>query len=327
MHDIPGPATPTRELIERGLTPYELRQPVWRRPYYGIARIGGQDDGHPWLRIQDAAALLPACGAVGGWAALYWQGVAHLDGERRSGPLVPVRLHVCAEHRRIRRPGVDPTRKRLLPGETDQWRGLRVTTLARASYDEMCVASTLEDAVVVLDMTVSRVAEGSRTSLASVQALVDRHHKTRGITRARAALDLACERSASPLETRTRLAVGATFAGLLTKVNRPVFDQTGRLLGIADLADPAGGVVLESDGSAHRSLERQTGDNRRTGGYEQVGLAVVRSTSYDLADLPGLHRRLHAAHARAEGRDPRRVGWTFEPPPWWSRADLARRWG
>ncbi len=327
MHDVPGHGTRTSRLIRLGLTPHELRQPVWRHPFRGVARLAGQDDDHPRLRILDAAALLPPCGALGGWASLYWQGVAYVDGIRDSGAPVPVRLHTCAEHRMVRRPGVDPTRKRLFVGETWEWDGQRVTTLARAVYDEMCVSPTIEEAVVALDMTVSRVAEGSRTSLGSVRTLVDRHRKTRGILVARAALDLASERSASPFETRTRLAVGEAFPGLVATVNRPVFDRAGRLLGIADLADPLAGIVLESDGAAHRSLDRQTGDNRRTNAYEGAGLVVVRVTSYDLRAVLSLHRRLHEAYERARGRDPQRDGWTFLPPAWWPRSALAERWG
>ncbi|MDQ3628157.1 MAG: hypothetical protein M3419_05010 [Actinomycetota bacterium] len=327
MHDVPGHATRTDELIRLGLTRHELRQRAWRHPYHGVARIAGQDEEHPLLRIQDAAALLPACGSLGAWASLYWQGVAHVDGARRSGALLPVRLHVCAEHRRVRRPGIDPTRKRLLAGETGQWRGLPVTTLARAVYDEMCVSPSLQDAVVVLDMTVSRVAEGSRTSLASVRALVDRHVKTRGIRRARAALDMASERSASPFETLTRLAVGSAFPGLVRHVNRPVFDHAGRLLGIPDLADEQAGVVLESDGATHRSLDRQTGDNRRTNAFEDTGLVVVRVTSRDLHDERSMLARVQAAYARGCLRAPGRAGWSFEPPDWWARSTLAQRWG
>lgn len=326
MHEVPGHGTRTRELIACGLRPYELKQPVWQHPYHGVARIAGQDDQHALTRILDAAALLPPCGALGGWASLYWQGVAYVDGTRTSGALLPVRLHTCAEHRLVRRPGIDPTRKRLLAGETCAWHGQRVTTLARAAYDEMCVAPTLEDAVVALDMTVSRVAEGSRTSLASVRSLVDRHRKTRGIQRARSALDLASQRSASPFETRTRLAVAGPFPGLLGKVNRPVFDHAGRLLGVADLADPSAGVVLESDGAGHRALDRQTSDNRRTSAYEGAGLVVVRVTSHDLRDFRAQHGRLHAAYLRARARDPRRERWTFTAPAWWAGSELAKRW-
>lgn len=201
-----------RTLLESGLSRYELRQPHWRHPYHGLAGVASEDESHPRTRILDAVPLLPPCGHLGGWASLNVQGVAYIDGVDRAGNEQPVLLHMCDRHRIRTRKGIEPTRTALFPGETTVIERIPVTSIARAAYDEMCRASSLTDAVVILDMAVSQVAEGGRCTLASVRRLVERHKKTRGIGVARAALDLASDRSASPQETRTRLVAGVEMA-------------------------------------------------------------------------------------------------------------------
>ena len=198
--------------------------------------------------------------------------------------------------------------------------------MARAVYDEMCLARTTRDAVVWLDLVVSRLTAGPRVDLDHVRALVDRHVKTRGIVRARHALELASERSASPLETRTRLVVADAFPGLLAKANRPVFTRAGELLGIPDLADLDAGVVLESDGAVHRSRERQTSDNQRDDRFAAANLTCVRVTSEDHASPQRLRAPVRAAYARAAARDRALDDWSFAPPAWWPASELARRW-
>jgi hypothetical protein len=207
MNQVPENVRRIRDLLGHGLTRHELRQPHWRHPYHGIARVAGEDETHPLTRVLDTVPLLPSCGCLGGWASLYLRGVAYIDGVDHRGNERPVLLHVCDRHRIRRRAGIEPTRALLLPGEAALVGGTPATVIARATYDEMCRAHGITEAVIVLDMSISRLAGGSRTTLASVRRLVERHRKTRGIRVARAALDLACDRSCSPWETRTRLVV------------------------------------------------------------------------------------------------------------------------
>jgi hypothetical protein len=175
-------------------------------------------------------------------------------------------------------------------------------------------------------MGVSQLTGDAHTSIATVRRLVDRHVKTRGIVRARLALERASERSCSPLESRTRMVGEDALPDVRWLVNRPVFDLGGRLLGIADLIDPATGLVVESDGSRHRESERHSADNVREEGMEDANLTVVRVTGRDHGDPVALEQRLRRGHRRARVRDPRRDRWTLHEPEWWPRSNLGRRW-
>jgi len=328
MDEIPGHATPTCGLRRLGVTPYEIRGLEWHHPYHGIARPNGHDASHPLTRILDAAPLLPPCGCLGGWASMYRQGVAMVDGLDRLGRPNDVLLHICARHRLINRPGIQPTRTQLLPNERRTIDGVSLTTITRAAYDEMCRAPNITEAVVVADMAVSRVSAGSRTTIDAIRTLIARHRKTRGIRQARAAVELASERSASPLETRTRVIVEPAMPGCDLVENRPVFDLRGRLLGIPDLLDLRSGLVVESDGSQHDSADGRTSDHRRDDVFENHGLTVARVTSQHQRDRDALLRRLGHDHRRAlarHGSQPLR--WTLEEPDWWPHSVLAERWG
>jgi hypothetical protein len=316
-----------QDLLSTGLTPHELRQSHWRHPYHGLARIAGEDEGHPLTRILDAVPLLPPCGCIGGWASLYLHGIAYIDGVDRAGNEQPVLLHTCERHRIRRRSGIEPTRTLLLPGEVTAADDRPATVIARAAYDQMCRAGSLTEAVVVLDMSISRVTGGGRTTLASVRRLVERHRKTRGIRLARAAIDLATDRSASPRETRTRLVVMIELPIADLAVNQPIFDTAGRLIGIPDLLDPATELVVETDGSAHRRLGQRSRDHGRDDRFESCGLTVVRITPQQHGDRSELVRRLRAGYDRARRRSGTCRGWTHTRPEWWAASSLARRWG
>src|SRR5262245_42822200 len=234
---------------------------------------------------------------------------------------------MCDRHRIRRRPGIEPTRTLLLPGEMTAVDDRPATVIARAAYDQMCRADNLTGAVVVLDMSISRVAGGGRTTLASVRRLVERHRKTRGIRLARAAIHLATERSASPWETRTRLVMMIELPIADLAVNQPIFDTSGRLIGIPDLLDPATGLVVETDGSAHRRLGQRSRDHGRDDRFESCGLTVLRVTPQHHGDHCDLVRRLRAGYERARRRDRTCRGWTLARPKWWAASSLARRWG
>ena len=104
----------------------------------------------------------------------------------------------------------------------------------------------------------------------------------RGVRRVSAALDLAGELSRSPNETRMRL-VWVLDAGLpAPRVNQPVFDRGGRLLGIVDLLDVEAGLVGEYDGADHRGAARHAGDVGREDELRRAGLEVFRVTGPDL---------------------------------------------
>lgn len=327
MKPLPENTAHIRDLMQSGLSRYELRQPHWRHPYRGLARVAGEDESHPRTRILDALPLLPPCGHLGGWASLNLQGAAYVDGVDRAGNERPVLLHMCDRHRVRTRRGIEPTRTALFPGETTLIEGTPTTVIARAAYDEMCRSRNLTEAVVILDMAVSQVTEGGRCTLASVRRLVERHKKTRGIRVARAALDLASERSASPVETRARLVAGVELPIATFAVNRPIFDPAGRLLGIPDLLDPETGLVIESDGAQHESPEQRSSDDSRDSVFDAHGLTVVRVRSRDHQDRGKLANRLRSEYGRARHRARQRQSWTLTEPAWWRESALARRWG
>jgi hypothetical protein len=276
------------------------------------------------LRISDVTALLGPSNALGGWAALRVQGNPWFDGVSRSGDDRDVLVH-CLPGSQLRpRPGVTPTRSDLLPDEVEHLEYYDVASLARAAYDEMRLAATVREAVVALDMATSTTSGVAHTTIERVGHVVRSHHKTRGIVQARRALTLGSSRSASPWETRTRLVaeLDAGIEGL--RVNAPVFDQDGRLLGVADLLDESSGLVIESDGSMHREAERHAEDNRREEAFERVGAVVSRVSALDHADRYSLAARLVDAYRHAQRLPAPR--WQLEPPPWWASWPPSQRW-
>lgn len=247
---------------------------------------------------------------VGGWAALALQGVPYFSAAEYGSRVL---MHCLPGGRLRHRRSIMPFEGLLHPDEIADFGDWRCTTIARAAFDQMRMARSLEEAVVVADTAASRIAMGGRTSLESIARVVASHHKVRGIVRAREALTLASERSASPWETRLRMRA-VRDVGLTVKVNVPVFDLHGNLLGIADLIDDEAGVVLESDGSQHREITQHRDDNEREELFENVGLAVARFMAADHRDRWKVVGRIEAARWRARGH---RRAWTLDPPPWW----------
>ncbi len=275
-------------------------------------------------RISYATALMTRRNVLGGWAALSVQGNGWFDGTDRAGMERDILIHCLADSQLRVRKGIRPSEGLLFPDEIVALEYYNVATMARAVYDEMRMAKSLREAVVMLDMATSTTSQVAHTTIDAVHRLVMSHHKTRGIEQARRALVLANSRSASPWETRTRLLaeVDAGVRGL--RVNEPVFDLRENLLGVADLIDPLTGLVLESDGADHRELVRHTEDNVREEGFERAGLVVCRVTSLDHKNRWGtvgrIVRGLHDAQHSS------RKDWTLKQPDWWHSWRPAQRW-
>ncbi|MBA4609985.1 hypothetical protein H1W00_16015 [Aeromicrobium sp. Marseille-Q0843] len=258
---------------------------------------------------------------LGGWASLRFQGNDAFGGGEE---LRPALVHCGAGTQMRRRTVVEPCRATVWDHEVTSLEGVPVTTTARAVYDEMRLAPSLRAAVVALDSAVSGVRDTAHTSLRAVQQVVSSHRKTRGIVRAKRALLLGSERSASPLETRTRL-VAQLDAGLdALLVNPPVFGPSGALLGVADLLDEDTGLVIETDGAHHRDAQNHSDDNVREERFERAGLVVVRATSLDHRDVQGLVSRIRLGHR--DGRLSHRRDWTLEQPSWFRSWGPGQRW-
>jgi hypothetical protein len=136
------------------------------------------------------------------------------------------------------------------------------------------------------------------------------------------ALRLASERSLSPAETKMRL-VWVLDARLPPPlVNQPVWDDGGRLLGVADLFDLATGLVGEYDGATHRTAGQHHKDVLREDRFRRAGLEYLTATGLDLRGPESLAERIRSTWKRAREQDrPRR--WTTEPPEGWWFTDTA----
>lgn len=135
-----------------------------------------------------------------------------------------------------------------------------------------------------------------------------------GVEQVRRALELADEDSRSPQETRARL-IWVLDAGLPRPlVNRPVFDRSERLLGIADLLDPEAGFVCEYDGDDHRAAKRHSSDVDREARLRRVLIEVTRATGLDIREPAKLAQRLLDARGRARFLPAERRPWTLTPP-------------
>lgn len=300
----------------------QLRRANWVTTTRGI-HVPEYLLGDPDLpTIATAIAAMGTKGALGGWAALVCHGVPYF-GREAYGPRALVH---CLPGSRLRaRPTIKPFEGLVHDDELIEVEGARFATIARAAFDEMRMARSLDDAVVVADMASSRITDGGRTSLRAIEQVIGSHHKVRGIVRATAALPLAHERSASPWETRLRMRAVRDVGLRDLLVNVPVFDRHENLLGIADLLEPRVGLVLESDGAQHRQIDQHRDDNEREEKFEHAGLVVARFTAADHADRWGVVGRVEQARQRA-ARSATPRGWTLDPPAWWFTWEPGRRY-
>lgn len=308
---------------ESGVTRGALRGREWQKRSHGLYRPAGQAVSPGDGLVADALALLGDGGVLGGWAALRAQGNLWFDGVRGGGQRRPM-VH-CRPGSQLRvRSCVQPFRGALYGHEFAELEGFAMATMARAAYDEMRLAPSVRSAVKIADMAVSRVHDWPHTSLDALGSVIGSHHKTRGLVQARRAFSLACDRSASSLETTTRLiaVLDADLSGLL--VNVPIFDGEGVLLGVADLLEPQSGLILETDGAHHREAAQHADDNVREESYERAGLVVVRVSALDHGDVPRLVRRI--VLGLRDARLSSRRDWTLARPDWWSTWPPGRRW-
>ena len=260
--------------------------------------------------------LLRGRGAVTGWGALRMAGAGFFDGlARDSVSRRPVLLVAGPGAGRRPRPGVRWLQDRLAAEETWIRQDVRCTRPERALFDEMRLSPDVRSAVVAMDMA----AAADLTSIRRMRDYAMGMRGWNGLPGVRAALGLADENSRSPAESRMRL-VWVLDAHLPRPLaNRDVFDDHGRLLGIADLIDPVAGVVGEFDGAEHAGAARRSRDAGRDTDFRDHGLEVFRVTGYDEHRPEGIVARARSSYARAAASTQRRR-WTLEPPPGWPTA-------
>lgn len=303
------------QLARAGITRDMTRSRAWRRTTRGRF-VPADTPVSPTPRILEAVPLIPAGGALAGWAAGYVLGADQLDGlDPHTMDPVPLAMHLGRDVGRAAHPGVRVVRERLPVADRQLWHGLPVTTPRRTVFDGARWAPDLVEAVVFLD----QAAHALELDLRDLEAWCVPGTRWPGITQLRAALTLADTRSASPWESRLRVFYQCQAGLPRPLVNRPVFDVDENFLGTPDLFDPEAGLATEFDGKDHRKRRQHRSDNHREEKLEAVNLTVCRVDSLDLGQPAPLRVRLRARHAQGLRRDRRLDGWTLVEPPWWQR--------
>jgi hypothetical protein len=309
------------QLAAAGITRDMTRGRAWRRTTRGWF-VPADTSSSPTQRILEAVPIVPAGGALAGWAAAYVLGVDQLDGldPLTLAPL-PLPVHLGRDVGRADHRGVRVIRERLPAADQQLWHGLPVTTPLRTLFDGARWAPDLVEAVVFLDQS----AHALGLELRDLEAWCTPGARWPGITQLRAALALGDARSASTWESRLRVFYQRKAGLPRPLVNRPIFDLTENFLGTPDLLDPEAGLATEFDGQGHRQRRQHRADNHREEKLEGVNLTVCRVDSMDLGQPASLRERLRVRHTQGLRRDRRLDGWTLVEPEWWRRRRRAIR--
>lgn len=326
LTDLMALAKRSGSLVEAGTPRCCLRAAAWEHPLHGIVRPAGVALSEVDARVSTAVAAMTQHCVLGGWASGWVQDVLVWDGYDRWGRARDALVHCLPGSQLRRRKGIRPSESLVLSGELTTAFGVAVTTLVRATFDELCSAKNLTEAVVALDGALCVLGVHEPVTVAGIRALADRHHKRRGIVRARTSLDLGSDRALSPWETRLRIRALYELPVESLLANVPVFSRAGMLLGVPDLLDPESGLVLESDGAQHRDQLSHADDNEREELFEHSGLTVIRFGAIDHRDRFAMSRRIRNGHTRACARTRAAADWTLAIPDWWHGSELARRW-
>jgi hypothetical protein len=297
----------------RGPTKAQASGPHYRQTSAGLYVPGEVDESVVEQRILEQGQRIRSFGAVTGWAALRWHGVRYCDGltgqeeGRRPVPLVVGRNPLRPDSR------VTVGGSQLARSERLHRRGIWITTVQRALFDELRFMTSLREAVVLLDM----VAAARVISVRLFSRYVAMRPAWTGVPFVRRVLPLGSDDCRSPQEARMWL-VWVLDAGLERPLcNVPVFDRRGRLLGYPDLLDPVSGTVGEYDGADHRTRDRRRADITREQRFRDHGLEYFTVVGGDLRDRARVVRRMHAARARARFLPAEQTLWTLTPPPGW----------
>lgn len=307
-----GLVWPVRRGDEGGPTDWQTRSGAFRRTGWGMW-VPATVQASPDQRIVEAAACLPAYGALTGWAALRWQGAVWFDGLVSGREHRAVTIAVGDRHVVRPRPGLLVSQEILPPGTIGRHRGLRVTSPLWSVAHEMRKAPSDEAAVVAFELA----ALHDLVSVAELTAYVDSDLWVRqGVPRIRALLPHLDENSWSPTEPPMRLTwCLAGHPRPLT--NRPVFTPDGRFVGTPDLIDPEAGVYGMYDGGLHLAGQVRHADVAKEAAYRALGLEGVTMMAGDLGDRDAFVVRLDQAYRRAERRPVADRQWRTELPHWW----------
>jgi hypothetical protein len=296
-----------------GPTPNRARGPHWRRVAHGH-HVPSAVPATPMQRVLEAAANLPAYGAVTGWGGLRWEDGHWFDGTTHGGTRTrPVTLAIGGSGSGRPGFGTVPSKERLRCAEVVEVDGVRVTVPTRSALFEMRYAASWRAAVEVADMAAySDLVD--RRELAD--ALVEIPGWT-GVPQAREAWAWMDENAWSPTEVRTRLLwrIDAELPVLLT--NCPVFDRYGNHVATPDLLDVESGTAVDYDGRQHLLFGQRRKDVGRERALRSLGLEYLTVLASDLADRHACAAAMRRVWERAPREAERTRRWTVRPPRWW----------
>lgn len=168
--------------------------------------------------------------------------------------------------------------------------GISVTTAARTALD-LARRRPVDAAVAEID----GLLNATRTKVADVELLAERHRGDKGIRSARMTLDLVDPGAESPRETWLRLLiVRAGYPRPETQIR--VKDEFGQVVARVDMGWSDLKIAVEYDGEHHWTDRRRlAADIRRTELLKELGWIVIRVTAEDTPET--IRRRIAAAWA------------------------------
>ncbi|MFE7228762.1 hypothetical protein ACFU7D_28485 [Nocardioides sp. NPDC057577] len=256
--------------------------------------------------------MVPADGALSGWAALAWAKVKWVDGTDRYGARAAAAI-VTPGHNTRARQGIVISHERLLPAERRTDDGVVLTGPLRSTAYEVRYAPNLMEAVRWIDL----VAASDLISLDELAEYADELVAWAGIGHLREALTHANENVWSPAEVDLRLTWTVRLRLGHVVTNRPIFDLDGRHIGTPDVLDLERGVVGEYDGRVHLAGKQRAKDLVREGAFRRAGLEYVTMVAADRRDPTDFKLRTLEARARASRVPASERAWTIDPPHWW----------
>jgi very-short-patch-repair endonuclease len=188
------------------------------------------------------------------------------------------------------RAGVKLRRAALPDSDVIAQRGLRTTSAMRTICDLGSRANVVE-AVVMVDMAL----HAGLVKLPELLTHVATSVGAKGIKRLRRAVRLAAPGSASPMETRLRIAL--IRARLPTpEVQADLCDSTGKFIGRVDLYYPDRRLAIEYDGANHK--DRLDADLKRQNAILNAGYHLLRFSAADLRNPESVAAQVRQARAR-----------------------------
>jgi uncharacterized protein DUF559 len=248
----------------------QLQRTAWRRVGPGQYASSALPDT-PELRLTAVHLRLPAGTAFAGRTAAWLHG---LD----LPPCDPIEVVASPAVGISGRVGVLVRRQAINDSDIVIRRGFPATSPLRTMTD-LAWRLPLVDAVAAADMAL----HAGLVTLDELRARAIALNQRKGVKALRRVIELAEPAAESPMETRLRLML--ILAGLpRPEVQRPLIGDGGRFLARADLFYPEKQLVIEFDGSTHKTSLVE--DSRRQNRLISAGYSILRFTTSDVLGSP-----------------------------------------